>query len=241
MTVLILIPFVKAVPLRIVIYTLSVAALFVNGSRSEFVATLLGIALIEILNARHRLLILCVSMLLVAFVAGYSSELMQLLPDNRTLQLLDLSEASSWDERGFAFHHALETIFRSPVLGDYGSYLDLGVQGLYAHNIFSAWVDLGFVGFVWILLMLLIPFCVLAMEALRARPEEDLPELMLTLELVAVTLLLLFTAKEFTYMLTGAALGRYARYRYGKYRRMPGRRVGSAGLRLMKMNMQQEM
>ncbi|HEX7649393.1 MAG TPA: hypothetical protein VF450_18490, partial [Noviherbaspirillum sp.] len=94
-TVLILIPFVKAVPLRIVIYTLSVAALFVNGSRSEFVATLLGIALIEILNARHRLLILCVSMLLVAFVAGYSSELMQLLPDNRTLQLLDLSEASS--------------------------------------------------------------------------------------------------------------------------------------------------
>ena len=127
------------------------------------------------------------------------------------------------------------------VLGDYGSYLDLGVQGLYAHNIFSAWVDLGFVGFVWILLMLLIPFCVLAMEALRARPEEDLPELMLTLELVAVTLLLLFTAKEFTYMLTGAALGRYARYRYGKYRRMPGRRVGSAGLRLMKMNMQQEM
>lgn len=240
-TVLILIPFVKAVPLRIVIYTLSVAALFVNGSRSEFVATLLGIALIEILNARHRLLILCVSMLLVAFVAGYSSELMQLLPDNRTLQLLDLSEASSWDERGFAFHHALETIFRSPVLGDYGSYLDLGVQGLYAHNIFSAWVDLGFVGFVWILLMLLIPFCVLAMEALRARPEEDLPELMLTLELVAVTLLLLFTAKEFTYMLTGAALGRYARYRYGKYRRMPGRRVGSAGLRLMKMNMQQEM
>lgn len=241
-TVLILIPFVKAVPLRIIIYALSVAALFVNGSRSEFAATLLGIALIEILNARHRLLILCISMAPVAFVASHSTELMQLLPENRTLQLLDLSEASSWDERGFAFHHALETIFRSPVLGDYGSYVDLGVQGLYAHNIFSAWVDLGFVGFVWLLLMLLIPFCVLAARAWGSRPDDDLPDLMLTLVLLAVTLLLLFTAKEFTYMLTGAALGRYARYRYETYRREPDRRRDArAGLRLMQMNMPQEM
>jgi hypothetical protein len=118
----------------------------------------------------------------------------------------------------------------------------LGVQGLYAHNIFSAWVDLGFVGFVWLLLMLLIPFCVLAARAWGSRPDDDLPDLMLTLVLLAVTLLLLFTAKEFTYMLTGAALGRYARYRYETYRREPDRRRDArAGLRLMQMNMPQEM
>lgn len=240
-TVLILIPFVRAVPLRILIYALSVSALFVNGSRSEFVATLLAIALIEILRARHRMAILCAAMALAAFAAFYSTELMQLLPENRTLELLHLSEASSWDERNFAFHRALETIFRSPALGDYGSYVDLGEQGLYAHNIFSAWVDLGFVGFAWLLLLLLIPFCFLAKEALHSHPDDGLPELMLTLELVAVTILLLFTAKEFTYMLTGAALGRYARYRCGTYRRVPGRRGASrAGFSLVAVKMPQE-
>jgi hypothetical protein len=239
-TILILVPFARTVPLRIVIYALSVAALFVNGSRSEFVATLLAIALIEILNARHRLIILCVAMVLAAFAAFYSTEFIQLLPENRTLELLHLSEASSWDERNFAFLRALETIFRSPALGDYGSYVDLGEQGLYAHNIFSAWVDLGFVGFVWLLLILLIPFCILAKEALHSRPDDDLPELVLTLELVAVTILLLFTAKEFTYMLTGAALGRYARYRYGRYRREPNRRlISRTRLRLTPVKMPQ--
>ncbi len=216
-TFLILAPFIPRMPLRLVLYIFSVAALFVNGSRSEFAAAIVALALIEIVNAKHRLIVFCLAVAFGFLFTFYTADIVNLLPENRTLQLLDLSRSSSWEERNYVFSLALETIMKSPLLGDYGSYVDNVGAGLYAHNIFSAWVDLGFLGFAWLLLILIIPLCILAVDAFLLKSKEDFSECLLTFTLVSVTVFLLFTTKEFTFMLTGAALGRYAHYQFRKH------------------------
>ena len=51
-------------------------------------------------------------------------------------------------------HVAIESIKSNFILGDYGSYVsELGI-GMYAHNLLSAWVDLGFLGFLYFIFIL---------------------------------------------------------------------------------------
>ena len=212
-TFLVLLPFINTATLRLLIYFICVPALFVNGARSELVALIASIALTEIFYAKHRFPMLILVLALASIYAFYSNYLITLLPNNRVLELMDLSQSRSWDDRKLLFTHALESITAHPLLGDYGSYVANGGAGSYAHNIFSAWVDLGFFGFVYLVCMLVLPVCSLSIDAIFRKAKVKPEELMLAFSLLFVTLLLLFTAKNFTYMLIAAAMGRYAHYR----------------------------
>jgi hypothetical protein len=212
-TLLVVLPFSSGMWLRLLVYAIAVPALFLNGARSELIAFLLLMAIVEIFRTRHKMLLFGLLFLVAAGALTYADEIIDMLPVNRSVQLLDIDSASSWEARNFLLAQALATIASHPVLGDYGSYFYLfGSSGSYAHNILSAWVDLGFAGFLWLFCMSVLPLHALAADLIAGREQPDSREFMLTFSLMLTTLIMLFAAKSFTYMMIGAALGLYARH-----------------------------
>jgi hypothetical protein len=191
---------------RLALYLLAGATLYINGARSEFVVMLSSIPLIELYRTRQRirlLLLLCALPLLLKVVLAYGTPY---LPENRTLELLDLSQSSSALLRHELTEQALSTIAKHPLQGDYASY----APGNYAHNILSAWVDLGLFGFLSLIALLLWPLqrlflaCFLR-PAMRMQP-------VLPLCLCCTTVLLLLGSHHYQDMLIAANLGSYAHY-----------------------------
>ncbi len=102
---------------------------------------------------------------------------------------------------------AINTIAANPVLGDYASY----PAGDYAHNVLSAWVDLGLFGFIFLIALLLLPALSLIPRGLSGASTSH--ECLLAFFLLSVTLFLLLTSHYFVDMTTGAALGAFSNYR----------------------------
>ena len=199
--------FTRHAAARLVLYGIAGAAMFLNGSRSELVAVLCLIPLVELYRAKSRLNMMCVVLVVLA-VAGLNLEhAVQSMPENRVWELFDLAQSDSSQARHHMAQRALRTIAEHPLLGEYASY----PHGQYSHDILSAWVDLGLFGFAYLLFML-VPTAFKLFAGgwlLRARSGEFL----LACSLICMALLLLVTAKTFDDMLVGAALGAYAHYR----------------------------
>ncbi|KQQ36220.1 hypothetical protein ASF61_08510 [Duganella sp. Leaf126] len=198
--------------LRWALYALGLPTLYINTARSEFGALLFLIPLFELHAARSRLVVLGLMAAAVMLLHANLDTLVAAVPGNRTLELLDLSHSTSASARHLLTEQALHTIAEHPILGDYGSY----PSGRYAHNILSAWVDLGLAGFVALLALLLVPLAQLIIHGylLGGRTSRD-HRYLLAWSLLTSTLLLLCLSHFFSDMLIGAALGAYARYRAG--------------------------
>ena len=199
-------------PLRWALYALGLSTLYINTARSEFGALLFLIPLFELHAARSRLAMLALMAGAIMLLQFNLDALVAAVPGNRTLELLDLSHSTSASARHALTEQALRTIADHPILGDYGSY----PSGRYAHNILSAWVDLGLLGFAALLALLLYPLTHLAIHGylLGGRTSRD-HRYLLAWSLLTSTLLLLCLSHFFSDMLIGAALGAYARYRAG--------------------------
>lgn len=192
---------------RVFLYCIAVAALFLNGSRSELVAVLFSMPLVEIYRAKRRLHMVCLILLAFVLVGLNREYVAQALPESRVRELFDLSQSDSAKGRHQLAQRALQTIAEHPVLGDYASY----PPGEYSHNILSAWVDLGIFGFAYITFMLASTAFKLFAGGwfLHSRSGDFL----LAWSLICISLLLLATAKTFDDMFAGAALGAYANFR----------------------------
>jgi hypothetical protein len=202
--------FTKLAFARFALYAVAVAALFLNGSRSELVAVLFSAPIVEIYRAQNGLRIFCIVVLAGLLLGINPQDAMQSLPDNRVWELFDLSHSQSANSRLELTQHALHTIEEYPVLGDYGSY----PPGEYSHNILSAWVDLGLFGFLYLLFMLLHTAVRLFIGGWLIRPRSS--QYILAWTLICMSLFLLVTAKTFDDMFTGAAMGAYANFRNRK-------------------------
>ena len=198
--------------LRWALYALGLPTLYINTARSEFGALLFLIPLIEFHASRHRMAMVAGFLLLFLLLKFNLDTIIAALPSNRTLELLDLSHSSSVSARNHLTEQALRTIDLHPILGAYASY----PAGNYAHNILSAWVDLGLFGFLGLLLLLMYPLGQMAVHGylLGGRDSRD-QRFVLAWCMLGVTLLLLSMSHYFSDMLVGAALGAYARYRSG--------------------------
>lgn len=202
---------------RIALYCIAVPALFLNSSRSELIALLCLIPLVELHRARSPWQLPCLAAMAAA-VMLISSIVEQAMPDSRVWELFNLSQSVSAKERHDMAQGALATIAAHPLLGAYASY----PPGEYAHNILSAWVDLGLLGFAYMLVMLVPIAFELSVRSLFMRARSD--DFLLALSLIGVSLLLLLTAKSYNDMFAGAALGAYASYR--SKRSIPARSEG---------------
>jgi len=207
-TYLAIVSFTRNLPLRLLLHAVGAAALFVNTARSEFVALLFAIPLIEFYYSRHKLYFLLAAACLAAAIALYLDQILASLPANRILELFDLSHSTSANKRHQLTAYAIETIAAHPLLGDYGSYR----PGHYAHNALSAWVDLGLFGMIYLAALAIVPITPMFFHeyfAARARPL-----FLLAFAFACVTILLLLSSHYFTDMLHGATLGACSRYAY---------------------------
>ncbi len=216
MTFLPVVAHTRSLLLRLVLYGAGAATLFVNTARSEFVGLLFAIPVIELYFTRHRMVFIGCAVIGAALLHAHLDEFVAALPDNRILELLDLSHSTSANKRHHLTVHARQTIAAHPLMGAYASY----APGYYSHNVLSAWVDLGLFGFVYLLALTTLPAIpMFAKEFLAGRRRS---EFILGFALACVTVLLLVSSHYFTDMLVGATLGAYSQYRferkYGKYR-----------------------
>lgn len=207
-TFLPVIAFTRLLFLRLLLYGIAISTLFVNAARSEFVALLFIIPVLEFYFSRQKLLFIFFAVLAYVFFNLYMSQLLASLPDNRILELVDLSQSTSANKRHHLTMYALQTIRAHPLLGDYASY----APGYYSHNILSAWVDLGLFGFAYLIFILITP--VLPMFLREYFSSICNESFILSLGLVFCTTLLLLTSHYFTDMLIGATFGAYAQYQY---------------------------
>ncbi|WP_426101987.1 hypothetical protein [Massilia sp. TSP1-1-2] len=215
-TFMIVISLTKFTSARLFLYGLAITTLFLNGARTEFSAMLLLVPLLEFYHTRHKLYLTLPLIFVAIQFAANAGAIAALLPENRTLQLLDLSHSSSAVARDHLTSNALRTISQNPIFGDFASYPD----GHYAHNILVAWVDFGLIGFLAFSAILLWAAFRLFSDGffLKARSAE----FVLACSFVCATILWVVAAKSIPDMSVGAALGAFARYRYVRRYAKPG-------------------
>lgn len=204
------IAFTRSPRLRLLLYAVGAATLFINTARSEFAALLFLMPVIELYHAKHKILAASIFALLLVLAYANLDQLLSVLPNNRILELLDLSQSSSAAKRQHLSMHAMNTIARFPVFGDYASY----APGFYSHNVLSAWVDTGLFGFLFVLGMVIVPALQMFIKGYFFNIKS--PRFILGFSLACITVLLLFTSHYFTDMLIGATLGAYSAFRYGR-------------------------
>ena len=204
--------YTRSLPLRAFLYVVGAISLFFNTARSEFVALLFAIPFIEFYFARHKTVFAIVIALIASLIAMNLDHLLSMMPDNRIMELLDLSHSTSAIARRHLAELAMRTISTYPIFGDYASY----APGHYAHNIMSAWVDLGLFGFIYLVALLAFPTVSMLVRGYFSR--EDSGDLILGFSMACATILLLIKSHFFTDMLIGVMLGAYSRYRLkGRY------------------------
>lgn len=209
-TYLIVVANVRLMSIRYLLYVMAASALFLNGARSEFSAILFLIPLMELYYARHRLYAIFILVLLSIFLAGGVDYAVTMLPDNRILQLLDLSHSSSAIARQRFLNDALRTIYSNPVFGDFASYPD----GHYAHNMLTTWVDFGLFGFMFFAGLLLWHAKWLFFNGFFSTGKSG--DFVLAWSFICITIMWAATAKTMPEMSVGAAMGAFASYRFRK-------------------------
>jgi hypothetical protein len=208
-TLLCVVAYTGSFALRILLYLTGAASLFLNTARSEFVAMLFVIPIIELYFSKKKLLFIVVLASTTALIIMNFNLIEEQLPNNRILELLDLSHSNSAILRHQMMTQAVQTISAHPILGDYASY----ETGHYAHNIFSAWVDLGIVGFIYLAALMTLPTAsMLARGYFTTHGQGDF---ILAFATACATMLLLVKSHYFTDMLVGASIGAYSKYKYG--------------------------
>lgn len=209
-TFLVLVAVVRFVVLRYVLYAIVASALFLNGARSEFSAVLFLVPVIELYYAKQRLYAVFALALLPVFLVGGVDQLVSALPENRILQLLDLSHSSSANTRSRFASDALATVMESPVFGDFASY----PSGHYAHNMMTMWVDFGLFGFLFMAILFCWNAVWLLFNGFFSKKKSS--DFILAWSLISVTVLWAVSAKTMPDMSVGATLGAFAAAKFRK-------------------------
>lgn len=196
---------------RLFLFSMTFPALFLNGARTEFI---LFIAVYLMLASYQSKTVTFFAIAILGVIGGFFlglDNLASLFPDNRMAQILDILSSTSGQERIYFFQYAINTIENNPFAGDYGGYTRLGGIGSYSHNLFSAWVNLGFMGFVlylFAIFLALFYMCkILLDKSVALKKEQEL-----ACVFIAISLIGLVFAKDYSYMLFGFMVGAVARY-----------------------------
>ena len=196
--------------LLFLIVPLGAIALFFNGSRTEFVLFLASVASLFLVNSLQSIKTFLLGVLMLAVLVVVGLYLLESVPQSRMHQLANLEESSSYQSRDFLTDNALKIINENPIMGDYGAYTSYGGIGSYPHNLLSAWVNLGLIGFFGYL-VLLFNLWVFAVRSFLKRRIKDEVLNVFFLFLASTTLALIFS-KDYSYMMVGFLVGLYSNF-----------------------------
>jgi hypothetical protein len=196
------------------LFLIVLIGLYFNGARTEFALFIIAYASFIVYASASSLKMIAISGLSLAsgliFLALNFESMRAVLPENRMLELTNIFSSSSWQAREHFTSAGIELISASPWLGDYGGYSYHCGIGCYPHNLMSAWVNLGFAGFAsYALTLFLVVVGLMArFQSSRAATTEGRVAVFFSV----FTMLALFLAKDYTYMLFGMMVGFYARF-----------------------------
>ncbi len=209
---LISIALVKNSYLALLLYLIVSITLFFNGARTEFVLFNFS-SIIFFLFFIPRIIYIIIPILFIAlFLIFQNDTLLNLILENRLLELVTNPQSStSGNARLDTIFIALQTISDHPLFGSYGSYVEIGGIGYYAHNLISAWVNLGLFGFILYLSMFFIMFTYLLYSYKKSYVEYKLFFLFFIFTFTAMLI-----SKDYSYMLIGFLIAFYSRSAYVK-------------------------
>ena len=175
--------------------------LFMLASRADFSAFLvLCLALSVIFGIKKPLYFLVPPIFFLILLGMFLVEAtiddhMTMIRLTRQLEIVSLSEATSWINRMKLQEIALEQIAAHPLIGQFGGHVTAaGHTGKYAHNALSAWVSYGFFGFFMYLGLSVVAFWVSARHFVLKR--QDAPVWIFAFLLNLFCLLLVLAARS---------------------------------------------
>ncbi len=179
----------QSIRVRLPAALLSVVVLFLIGARSELYGFVAGYALVEFLINRDSAFGRV--MLALSVIGGLSAIAanLEMLQASRQLEILNLSESSSWIARDYIQQQAWGQILESPIFGIYAGHFVFG-EGNYAHNALSAWVSLGLPGFAIYLALCVISAWV-STQALMRSPGNSYAQLATLLSIPVLILVII--------------------------------------------------
>lgn len=192
----------------------SLIALFLNSARTEFVIFFISIYLYLFIFDFKRTLFKIILIIPLLIIIIIYLDLLSYLHNNRIWEFIDNFESSSsLNARFETIIYAFETINNNFLLGEYASYIYTMGLGYYAHNLISAWVDLGLIGFLMYLSVLIILFYKLIIY----RKYNNLPEYILFFVFFVFYTLAILVSKDYTFMFLGFLVGFSARFERNIY------------------------
>ncbi|MBD1227551.1 O-antigen ligase family protein, partial [Xenorhabdus griffiniae] len=201
---------------KFIFFILSTLILLLLGARSELLVYVLCIPFFYIINTKKHIqtmLFLLIPIILFIFSTNLSF-IIEIIPESRITDLFENKEkATSIIARIRLLNNGMNSILDNPILGDYGSYTLLPGQGIgsYIHNILSAWVNLGILGFMIQVLLLL--FLIKGIFDFKNHPSNISK---FYISLAFSTILMLIFSKQYLYMHLGFCIGLIANIKSNK-------------------------
>jgi hypothetical protein len=121
------------------------------------------------------------------------------------LEIFDLSNSTSHLARELLFENGLDIISNNLIFGSYGAYTDIDGIGSYPHNLTSAWVNLGILGFI-LYIVIIANLWIYTIWAFLKKRTSSAEFNVFFLFLVYVSLAL-YSSKDYSYMLVGFLIG----------------------------------
>ncbi len=122
--------------------------IFTLGSRGEFYGFIFAIVLLEgvtLINKPAAVIsIVAVGLVAVALLLWKYD----VISFSRQLAVFKLSSDVSWNDRESITGLAIGQILQHPIFGAFAGHFKVDFEGNYAHNMLSAWVSFGLVGFI---------------------------------------------------------------------------------------------
>jgi O-antigen ligase len=194
--------------MRFAIIIGGVVILYILGARSELVSFLvLAIVLVVLFtlkDIRYFLYFIIGGLLFFLALAVIGIEI-----QSRQTELINLASSRSWQVRMYLQDIAIKLIIQSPILGVFGGHvLEGGSTSTYSHNVLSAWVNYGVVGFLLYILLTTIAIVVSVYYFLNRKYNDDW---LLSFCINFVSLVLMTGAKSVFWTLPALGWGLYVR------------------------------
>lgn len=192
--------------------------LFYLGARTEFYMALALLIIIKFSKIEKKVDAIILFLLISIFFAsiGYFYIDVDELHKIRIFAVLFSDEDASRSARSELTLNAIKTISENPFFGDFASH----ELGAYSHNLLSAWVDFGFLGFLCIFFIAFIPFFKIFLNYKKS------PSHIYILAISSLTALMIAyaLAKTYNYSMLSVALAYYGLWLSTKQRKLNNER-----------------
>ena len=185
---------------RFFIYICCLLYLYLLGARSEFAFMFIIFFLNELYLSKKKFLFLFIFLviliLILLFISVNFDKIIEVMPDSRIKYIFisGLELDQSQVERNQLLNEGLDTINNYWIFGNYASYN----PGYYIHNILSVWVDLGIIGFSFILFLIITPFIYINKLVFIKKIVNEFVHFLFFLSFLVI--LMIFFLKSFTYL-----------------------------------------